>query len=112
MKSIDERAHLEALVRHWFETDEDLEAVYVARAQPVGEGRPTFLLLQVTRATPVSHDEVALFGFAPSNDFPFPIATGQVRPEEVAAIRHGSLKLPWEWHFEQTEEIPRSRLVA
>lgn len=108
--TIEERrqAGIQALVDHWFQTDDHLQAVYHFELPDPTDPHVTVLLLQVTEATPTSPDQVVTYGFAPSKDFQFPLALAQVTPAEWEDIKSGKLPLPEGWRMDQAHELKRA----
>jgi len=96
---------IKELVDYWFETDDQLDAVYQFEIPDSDDAHATVLLLQVTEATPTSPGEVVAYGFAPSKDFEFPLALAQVTPDEWKAIQHGELPLPHGWSQNKVRKI-------
>lgn len=107
---IEERrqAGIQALVDHWFQTDDQLQAVYHFEIPDSTDAHVTVLLLQVTEATPTSPDQVVTYGFAPSRDFQFPLALAQVTPAEWDDIKSGKLALPEGWRIDRVQEVKRA----
>lgn len=99
---------IKELVDYWFETDDQLDAVYQFEIPDSDDEHVTVLLLQVTEATPTSPGEVVAYGFAPSKEFEFPLALAQVTPDEWRAINSGELPLPNGWSRDNIREIRRA----
>ena len=109
MSVVDRREQrIKDLVNYWFETDEQLRAVYQFGIPDSEDEHVTVLLLQVTEATPTSPGEVVAYGFAPSKDFEFPLALAQVTPDEWDAINRGDLLLPNGWGRDKVSVIRRA----
>ena len=103
------QARIRELVNPWFYTDDQLQAVFHFEIPDPDDDAPvTVLLLQVTEATPTSPDHVITYGFAPSEDFEFPLALAQVTPGEWDDIQAGRLPLPQGWILDRAHEVQRA----
>lgn len=98
------QVRIQEKVDEWFSTEDQLQVVYHLE----GPGN-TVRLIQVTEATPASPNYVACFGFAPTDDFEFPLALSQVTPGEWEDIKAGKLFLPQGWEVDSAREVPPTK---
>ena len=91
------------LVKWHFETEPDLQRVYVILGR---EGEP-IRLLEVNEAA-IRNDRFEAYAFAPTQDLPFPTAIAEVTPDELMRFQDTNA-LPAHWDLAQAEVIDRPK---
>lgn len=95
-----------SLIDWHFKVEPRLSVVF--RIISTNEGAPNepIKLLEVNDAT-VSTGSVVPFGFAKSNDLPFPTVIAEVTPQELERIDKGEIPLPEGWSLQHADKFQR-----
>lgn len=95
------------LAQEHFELEEDLEQIIWLKKETASEIR----LLEVNRNTAAT-GMVEVFGFAPSEDVPYPLRIAEITPEEWERVQSGEIALPECWSLEDAEIFSREQAFA
>jgi hypothetical protein len=95
---------VEQLVWLHFETEDSIEQIIWFK----GEQNQEVRLLEVNR-TAIADENVHILRFAPSEEVPFPVLIGDVRPTEWELIQQGHITLPESWDLNAIEIFERPK---
>ncbi len=105
MASKDEAAR--RLVEWHFEVEPDLQEAYRIIADDEDASSEPIKLIEVNAAT-VPTGSIELFGFAPTDEIPFPTLIAEVTPEEFRRFRSQPETWPEGWNLKTAQQYVRS----
>ncbi len=96
------------LIEHHFAVEPELSIVYRVLGPREDASDEPIKLLEVNAGTPAS-GSVEVFGFAPTQEVPFPVQIAEITPEEVEQLRREPALLPTGWSLAGAREFKRPR---